>query len=65
MKYEGLEDILSQNIQKSLETNKSQGTDAHKQGNDLFAIDSFKDYLLDDMDRIKFNSLVLIIESSE
>ena len=56
MKYEGLEDILGQNIQKSLD---------NKQEADLFSIDSYKDYLLEDMDRIKFNGLVLIIESGE
>ena len=56
MKYEGLEDILGQNIQKSLD---------NKQEADLFSINSYKDYLLEDMDRIKFNGLVLIIESGE
>ena len=69
-KYEGLEEILNKNIQKSLEQRKSSAATHeaavhHKQELDLFSIGSYKQYLLEDMDRVKLNSLISVIESGD
>ncbi len=66
-KYDCLEDLLNKNIQKSLARKNSAGSSEAnlKQELGLLSIESYKQYLLEDTDRMKLNSFIHLIESGD
>jgi hypothetical protein len=70
VKYETLEETLDKQIQanfihrKAVQINASQQLDSTEcQPFDLLSVASFKEYLLDDSERVRLNKLIAVIES--